>query len=360
MEAARVSFIDRTRLLRKLIDDLGRQDIGVGDLAADGHRVLITLQKGRSVYRTHLPTAALSDRWHARARLIKAIINFNRVVRRSGSPAGVVPLGPANTARTETRQPLLESVQVMPRVAGVSRRLPVVIWDCDGTLVERSRSDLRMVAATARAAGVRLYRLHPAGLREAGAVLREQLLQWRTADDERAGWYEVARRLFRDGVDQERLAAAARTLAGYYWVYRPVHGIVSVLQELEAAGVRQAVLSNWPPSLRHFLEYHGLLRCFETVVVSGEEGIVKPDPRIFEIALSRLRISPADAIFIGNDPVADIAPAKRMGITAIHFDPRRDHPGADARDATVLRALIRLRLARGTSAPVTVPVSSSS
>jgi HAD superfamily hydrolase (TIGR01509 family) len=254
----------------------------------------------------------------------------------------------------------LESAQVMPRVAGVSRRLPVVIWDCDGTLVERSRSDLRMVAATARAAGVRLYRLHPAGLREAGAVLREQLLRWRTATDEWAGWYEVARRLFRDGVDQERIAAAARVLADYHWVYRPVPGVVSVLQELEAAGVRQAVLSNWPPSLRHFLEYHGLLRYFETVVVSGEEGIVKPDPRIFEIALNRLRISPADAIFIGNDPVADIAPAKRMGIAAIHFDPRREHPGADARDATVLRALIRLRLARGTSASVTVPVSSSS
>jgi HAD superfamily hydrolase (TIGR01509 family) len=225
--------------------------------------------------------------------------------------------------------------------------------------VERSRSDLRLVAVAVRAAGIRLHRFNPARFREAGAVLRGQFLQWRSAADEWAGWYDVARRLLGDGADQERVAAAARALAGYYWVYRPVPGIVSVLQELEAAGVRQAVCSNWPPSLRPFLAYHGLLPYFETVVVSGEEGVLKPDPRIFELALNRLRVSSSEAIFIGNDPTADIAPARGMGMTAIHFDPRRKHPGADARDAEALRALIRLRLARGASAPMTVPVSSS-
>ena len=42
-------------------------------------------------------------------------------------------------------------------------------------------------------------------------------------------------------------------------------------------------------------------------------------------------------MFIGNDPDLDILPARAAGLAAVHFDPRRQHAGADAHDVPALR-----------------------
>ena len=65
---------------------------------------------------------------------------------------------------------------------------------------------------------------------------------------------------------------------------------------------RLAVVSNfdYTPTARAILEREGIAQCFETVVVSDEVGWRKPKPVIFEIALSRLGVSPSDALFVGD------------------------------------------------------------
>ncbi|MBI2972598.1 MAG: HAD hydrolase-like protein, partial [Armatimonadetes bacterium] len=68
--------------------------------------------------------------------------------------------------------------------------------------------------------------------------------------------------------------------------------------------IRQAVLSNWPPSRRPFLEHHRLSRYLSAIVASGEEQMVKPDPALFRRAVERLDATPERTVCIGNDAEA--------------------------------------------------------
>ncbi len=64
-------------------------------------------------------------------------------------------------------------------------------------------------------------------------------------------------------------------------------------------------------------------RCFGTIVVSLEVGFGKPDPRVFEIAVSRLGVAKDDAVMVGDSLVCDIGGARRAGLRAIWIDLRR-------------------------------------
>jgi 2-haloacid dehalogenase len=78
-------------------------------------------------------------------------------------------------------------------------------------------------------------------------------------------------------------------------------------------------LTNWssetfPPQRQRF----AFLALFDGIVVSGDEGVIKPDPRIFRILLERYGIAPGDAVFIDDVP-ANAAAAATLGIHGIHF-----------------------------------------
>ena len=60
----------------------------------------------------------------------------------------------------------------------------------------------------------------------------------------------------------------------------------------------------------------------DVVVVSGDEGMSKPDPRIFQIALDRLGVTAPQAVMVGDSWATDITGATRAGIRAVWFNPR--------------------------------------
>jgi 2-haloacid dehalogenase len=94
---------------------------------------------------------------------------------------------------------------------------------------------------------------------------------------------------------------------------------VDVLGELSAAGVRCFVLSNMEPGKfalrRARYEFFELI---EGCVISGLEGVAKPDQKIFEILLSRYGLTPAETVFIDDMP-ANVAAAAELGVVAIQF-----------------------------------------
>lgn len=57
---------------------------------------------------------------------------------------------------------------------------------------------------------------------------------------------------------------------------------------------------------------------FRDVVVSGHEGMVKPDPAIYRLCLDRNGLAAGDCVFIDDNP-ANVAGARAVGIDAIHF-----------------------------------------
>ncbi len=70
-----------------------------------------------------------------------------------------------------------------------------------------------------------------------------------------------------------------------------------------------------------FLRTKPVYRHFDGEVVSCEEHVVKPEPRIYEILLERYGLDPAATLFIDDRP-ANIAAAERLGIRGRHFDHR--------------------------------------
>lgn len=67
----------------------------------------------------------------------------------------------------------------------------------------------------------------------------------------------------------------------------------------------------------------GLNSYFDTIIISEEAGMSKPDIRIFESALSKLNVQPEDALFVGDDLEKDIAGCQHAHIKGIWFNPNR-------------------------------------
>jgi putative hydrolase of the HAD superfamily len=95
--------------------------------------------------------------------------------------------------------------------------------------------------------------------------------------------------------------------------FEPLPGVVEAVAELERLGLRLAVVSNWDVALHGYLEQLGLAGRFDAVVTSAEAGAPKPAPRIFELALERLRVRPERALHVG-DSEADEEGARAAGM----------------------------------------------
>ena len=77
------------------------------------------------------------------------------------------------------------------------------------------------------------------------------------------------------------------------------------------------IIANQIPGAEKRLEEMGIRRYFDVIVSSAEEGVAKPDPRIFNIALTRAGCAPEQAVMIGDRIDNDIVPAKQMGMKTV-------------------------------------------
>jgi putative hydrolase of the HAD superfamily len=141
------------------------------------------------------------------------------------------------------------------------------------------------------------------------------------------GQVEVAPEL-RDGIIDSLWEAHQRV--GLWTV--AVAGGPEAVAQLKQAGYRLAVVSNAEGLVARDLDEAGYEGLFETVVDSHLVGVQKPDPRIFEIALEKLKAGPESAIFVGDVPAVDVDGARAAGITPILVDPHDLHT-----EKTVLR-----------------------
>jgi len=74
-------------------------------------------------------------------------------------------------------------------------------------------------------------------------------------------------------------------------------------------------------------------------VISGREGVEKPDLRIFELALERLSIGATDAMYVGDNPEFDVVPAATLGMTPVLIDRHGRYPDAEGTRIADLREL---------------------
>jgi len=89
--------------------------------------------------------------------------------------------------------------------------------------------------------------------------------------------------------------------------------VIEVLSDLRAGGTRMALLSNAGPDYASYFRRGPLGDFFEACYVSGELGLIKPQPEIFLHVLADLSIAPAEAIFIDNRE-SNVAGAQALGM----------------------------------------------
>jgi len=133
-------------------------------------------------------------------------------------------------------------------------------------------------------------------------------------------------RTIAEGTDQliHKFPVYERQIRAYYGRWEemlrgPIQESVDLLRACDDAGVKQYALTNWSAETFPIaLERYDFLEIFQGIVVSGREGIKKPDPRIYHLVLERYELSPQHGLFI-DDNLRNIRAAETLGLSVHHF-----------------------------------------
>ena len=122
---------------------------------------------------------------------------------------------------------------------------------------------------------------------------------------------------------REAIRATCREIASAHFV-RHLRGSLRLYPEVLALlpslrrRYRLALITNGASDTqRGSLRMLGIEQAFDAVAISGEVGVAKPDPAIFQVALRGLGFGPEQAWHIGDDALTDIAGAHAAGLTAV-------------------------------------------
>jgi HAD superfamily hydrolase (TIGR01509 family) len=126
-------------------------------------------------------------------------------------------------------------------------------------------------------------------------------------------------------------ALSAAWLAESYRADRLAHSrleprLAARLRRLRSLGFRLGVVTNGPISQAEKIAAAGLPDLVDGWVVSAAVEVEKPDPQIFELAVSRLGDGQGSAWMVGDDPVADIAGAHAAGLSCAWVGRGRSYP----------------------------------
>jgi putative hydrolase of the HAD superfamily len=186
-----------------------------------------------------------------------------------------------------------------------------VVFDLDGTLLDRRRSFERFV----RGQWERFAQLHQ-------TVDPEQYVQTLIKLD-RDG-YGPRKELFTGMTARFALPTGlAEILLNDYRAGFPKACVLyadatQTLSSLRASGLKLGLITNGSVRMQSSkLECLALPPMFDTILISDAEGITKPDRRIFHRALERLDANPARAAFVGDHPEVDVAGARAAGMQTV-------------------------------------------
>jgi putative hydrolase of the HAD superfamily len=95
--------------------------------------------------------------------------------------------------------------------------------------------------------------------------------------------------------------------------------MLELIKDLRARGILTSLLSNSWGGGEHGYPRHLFADLFDDVVISGEVGMRKPEERIFQLAATRLGLSPGQCVFV-DDVEGNIVAAEELGFAAVHHE----------------------------------------
>lgn len=164
-------------------------------------------------------------------------------------------------------------------------------------------------------------------------------------EDDAGFWALYARRqLVALGASNAEADELAPKLTAYMTAaYKPESVVpqdaLRLLPVLQQAGYVLGVLSNRSKPFGEEIAGLGLGSYFALALAGGEVSMWKPEPHLFVHACERLKVAPAQAMYVGDNYFADVIGARRAGLEPVLYDPRGvfDDPGC-----TVIRSFDEL------------------
>lgn len=140
-------------------------------------------------------------------------------------------------------------------------------------------------------------------------------------DDSLVFWTFLYRRFLEElGVEDDGLPQALYNTFSDSASYKVFDDVLPVLTALEESGYRLGLISNFEGWLQNILVEQELGESFDVTVISGLEGIEKPDPAIYRLAIERAAVEPSRAVHVGDSVTMDVEPALEVGINAVLLD----------------------------------------
>ena len=164
-----------------------------------------------------------------------------------------------------------------------------------------------------------LYKRFFPDLEAVDSFLEEiQFLEWNSRQD--------AGRSFKEGVEalSKEFPHYAGLIQAYdeHWeesITDTIYGTVEIVKGLNQAGYTLHLLTNFSKEKFDLIrDRYEFLNLFTTIIVSAEHKLIKPDPRLFEVTLQLIGMSPEECLFIDDSP-ANIKSAQDLGFHTIHF-----------------------------------------
>ena len=154
----------------------------------------------------------------------------------------------------------------------------------------------------------------------------DQSVRHGTTTDAQRAWIYMDLVLANAGVPRsEAVDRAIAELSAYHrehnlWEYVP-EDVVPALARLSGLGLKLVVVSNANGALHRMFDRVGLTRYFDCICDSCVEGVEKPDPRFFRIALERAGASAARTLHVGDLYYVDVVGARNTGLRQMLIDP---------------------------------------
>ncbi|MDP9343150.1 MAG: HAD-IA family hydrolase [Actinomycetota bacterium] len=208
-------------------------------------------------------------------------------------------------------------------------RYRAVFFDAGGTLIDPDPTFTELLARILTEEG---HPVDPERVVEGLPAVADVFLQaakdrelWTTSDQRsRLFWGRFYRLLLGElGISEDELERLGDRLYAVFTdpsSYHLLPDAPAVLDKLRDAGAILGLVSNFEAWLERLLEHLDVARYFPVRVISGVEGVEKPDPEIFRIALDRAGVSAGESVYVGDNPVFDALPAEEAGMAAVIVD----------------------------------------
>ncbi len=200
--------------------------------------------------------------------------------------------------------------------------ITTVLFDLDDTLFDHAATARAALAATA-AGRPALHAVPPEELYQRYSQLLEEMhprvlrgeLPYLVAREQR--FTRLLAPYERGLSAAERQQVAAQHYHHYQQLRQPVAGARALLQRLRAAYKIGIVTNNRTAEQQEKLRFLGMDTLVDALITSEAVGVLKPDPAIYQVALQRLRASPAQTVMVGDNWSADVLGALAVGIRPV-------------------------------------------